>query len=56
MLIFELLLFIANSAILQLYHGKLIFTEMMMRSALYYRPTRLVGFLYCKLTETTIRG
>jgi len=33
----ELLLFSANSAIAQLYHGekKLIFNEMMMRSALY---------------------
>ena len=36
-----------NSASFQLYHGenKLIFNEMMIRSALYYRPTRLVGYL-----------
>jgi hypothetical protein len=34
----EWLLFNANAAIFQLYHGKnnLIFNEMMMRSALYY--------------------
>ena len=42
----ELLLFNANSAILQLYHdeNKLIFNEMMMKS-LCTRPTRLVGSL-----------
>ena len=37
----EWLLFSANSAILQLYHGenKVIFNEMMMRSALYQTST-----------------
>jgi hypothetical protein len=42
----EWLLFSANSTICQLYHGenKLIFNEMMMRSALQYRATHLVGF------------
>ena len=42
----EWLLFNTNSARFQLYHGenKLIFNEMMMRSALYYTNT-LVGFL-----------
>jgi hypothetical protein len=37
----ECLLFNANSAICQLYHGenKLIFNEMMMRSALFYTNT-----------------
>ena len=48
----------ANSAIFQLYHGenKLIFNEIMMRSALYQTNTLLVEFLQCQLTETTVCG
>jgi hypothetical protein len=44
----EWLLLNANPAMFQLYHGEnnLNFNEMMMmRVALYYRPTCLVGFL-----------
>jgi hypothetical protein len=39
--VIELLLFNASSAIFQLYHGesKLIFSEIMMRSALYWTNT-----------------
>ena len=53
----EILLFNANSAIVQLYHGenKLICNEMMMRSSLYQTNTLIVGFLQCQLTETTVR-
>jgi len=45
-LILQWLLFNVNSAIFQLYHGenKLIFIEMMMRSALYYTNS-LDGFV-----------
>ena len=43
----EWLLFYANSAIFQLYHGenKLIFNEMMMRSALYLTNTQTWIFI-----------
>ena len=52
----ERLLFNANSAIFQLYHGenKIIFNEMMMRSVLY--QTNTLRFLQCQLTETTVHG
>ena len=54
----ECLLFNANSAIFQLYHGqnKLIFNEMIMRSPLYQTNGLGCIFIYCQLTETTVCG
>ena len=53
----EWVLLNANSAIFQLYHGekKLIFNEMIMRSALYQINT-LSSVFQCQLTETTVHG
>ena len=52
----EWLLFNANSAILQLYHGenKLIFNEMMMKSILY--KTNTLSWIFYSAIETTVRG